>query len=444
MKSMAPEVAVIIGAGPAGLTAAYELVTRTHIKPIILEKSNFMGGLARTVNYKGNRIDIGGHRFFSKSDRVMDWWLARMPMEMVNGKEQQIAYQKAFRLVAANEKGPDPEQVDEVMLLRKRKSRLYFKRKFFDYPISLKLDTLCKLGFVSTMKIGFSYLKALLLPIKPEENLEQFFINRFGKELYLTFFKSYTEKVWGTPCEKIDAAWGAQRIKGLSITKALLHATKKILGQSQDVRQKKTETSLIEQFLYPKYGPGQLWEIVAEEVKSKGAELYTDIEVTGLVVDGDRVKAVETINRQTSEKKTFQADYVFSSMPVKELIRALSCEVPHEVKEISEGLVYRDFITVGLLVKELKIKNDDERAQKLITDNWIYIRMCASDACRSLTIGAHIWLATRIKYGWAWNTFAMKPTTYGVGLTKRCRLWALTNWTRLELLINLRCSIRQS
>ncbi len=243
--------AIIIGAGPAGLTAAFELLTRTGVKPIVLEKSTYMGGISRTVEYKGNRIDIGGHRFFSKSDRVMDWWLHQMPM------------------ATAATTG-----AERVMLLRQRKSRIYFLRKFFDYPIQLNGDTLRNLGFRRVLRIGFSYLRVALFPPRHVENLEQFFISRFGRELYQTFFKSYTEKVWGVPCNQISAEWGAQRIKGLSITRTILHFVKKIFRRSKDVRQKDTETSLIEQFMYPKLGPGQLWEVVAEKVKAMGGQIH--------------------------------------------------------------------------------------------------------------------------------------------------------------------------
>ncbi len=197
-----PRKAIIIGAGPAGLTAAYELLRRTDIIPIVLEKSQYMGGIARTVNYKGNRIDIGGHRFFSKSDRVMQWWLDILPLEAGAGGSERIGYQSRFRPVQTSVQGPDPEQCDRVMLLRRRKSRIFFNRKFFDYPIRLTPDTVKKLGFWKTLRIGFSYLRAAAFPIRNETNLEEFFINRFGRELYQTFFKSYTEKVWESTAAK--------------------------------------------------------------------------------------------------------------------------------------------------------------------------------------------------------------------------------------------------
>ena len=174
---MTKRTAVIIGAGPAGLTAAFELLTRTDIHPIVLEKSTDMGGISRTVNYKGNRIDIGGHRFFSKSERVMDWWLRMLPLQRVAAGAQQITYQSRTTTVDGTE-GPDPESEDRVMLLRSRRSRIYFNRRFFDYPITLSAETLIKLGFLRSIKIGFSYIRSALFPIKPERNLEEFFINR--------------------------------------------------------------------------------------------------------------------------------------------------------------------------------------------------------------------------------------------------------------------------
>jgi protoporphyrinogen oxidase len=363
--------AVIIGAGPAGLTAAYEMLERTTLKPVVVETSDFMGGISRTVNYKGNRIDIGGHRFFSKSDRVMQWWLNILPLQGGAGAEHAIRYQGRSTTVAGNEAGPDPETEDRVMLVRSRKSRIYFSRRFFDYPISLSPDTVRKLGILRTMKIGFSYLRSSLFPIRPERNLEEFFINRFGRELYATFFKSYTEKVWGVPCDEISAEWGAQRIKGLSIMKAVAHFLKKLTRRSRDVAQKDTETSLIEQFFYPKHGPGQMWEEVAKIVRAKGGEILTHHRATRFLTEGNRVRAVVVRRDADGAELELAADHVFSSMPVRHLIRALDAPVPPEIAAIAEGLVYRDFITVGLLLEKLKVREADGGP---IRDNWIYIQ----------------------------------------------------------------------
>jgi protoporphyrinogen oxidase len=369
--------AVIIGAGPAGLTAAFELLKRAGgVQPIVLEKSEYMGGLSRTVNYKGNRIDIGGHRFFSKSDRVMEWWLHMLPMQALQKGQPTITYHHMKRSIQLEGHGPDPEKSDKVMLLRPRKSRIYYLRRFFDYPISLSRDTLLKLGFIRTCKIAISYLMSALLPIKNEQNLEQFFINRFGKELYQTFFKSYTEKVWGVPCTAISAEWGAQRIKGLSIWKALGHALKQAFPRpsSPDIMQKGTETSLIEQFLYPKYGPGQMWEEVAAQIKAMGGTILTGYVMNSVITDGNRIRAVGATHIATGQGETFEGDYFFSTAPIRDLLRAFDVPPPAMVREVSEGLVYRDFITVGLLVNRLKIHEDSPQGKRLIADNWIYIQ----------------------------------------------------------------------
>ncbi len=363
--------AIIIGGGPAGLTAAFELLTRSDIKPIVLEKSTYMGGISRTVNYKGNRIDIGGHRFFSKSDRVMQWWLQQMPMDETAKAGTVITYQNQKRELPAN--APKASERDDVMLLRNRKSRIYFLRKFFEYPIQLSVATLKNLGILRTIKIGFSYMKAMLFPPKRIENLEQFFISRFGKELYETFFHSYTEKVWGVPCQDISAEWGAQRVKGLSISKTIAHMLKKMFQKRSDVSQKDVETSLIERFLYPKLGPGQLWEIVAKRVQELGGTILTEFDVDTINIDGDRVVSISG-NDKTGHRLDFAGDYFFSTMPIKELTNSMrGVEIPKDIREISDGLQYRDFVTVGLLVKRLSVE-DKDRPKQLIRDNWIYIQ----------------------------------------------------------------------
>ena len=367
-----PKTAILIGGGPAGLTAAYELLQTSDIHPIVIEATDYFGGISRTANHNGNRIDIGGHRFFSKSDRVMNWWLDILPLQKLPEGMQTITYQRRSTTVGGDDEGPDPEREDLVMLLRSRKSRIYFNRKFFDYPITLSLDTLRKLGAWRSMKIGFSYMRSVVFPIRPERNLEEFFINRFGRELYATFFKSYTEKVWGVPCNEISAEWGAQRIKGLSITKAILHILKKAFSRRGDIRQKGTETSLIEQFLYPKHGPGQMWEEIARRIRERGGTIMTRHVVTRLHTDGAaRVVAVTVKRLDDGQEIRLDCDYVFSSMPVRSLIRAIDQKVPEEVSKVAEGLMYRDFITVGVLLDKLLVKEPDGGP---IRDNWIYIQ----------------------------------------------------------------------
>ena len=407
--------AIIIGAGPAGLTAALEFLRKTGVQPIVLEASQEIGGISRTIRYKGNRMDIGGHRFFSKSDRVMQWWMELMPVEGADVAVE-ISYQGKQRVVqvpfdlpeepplrgmgplvvvetdteetdamgdevvtahghTATVVAPLPESDDLVMLVRPRKSRIYYLRKFFDYPIKLSGTTIGNLGPVRMVKIGVSYVMSRVRPIKVEKSLEDFLINRFGRELYLTFFKSYTEKVWGTPCDTISAEWGAQRIKGLSLTTAVKHFVRKAFsgrprGTTEDVAQKGTDTSLIERFLYPKFGPGQLWEHVAEKIVAMGGQIRMGWKVVGIETEGDRVVAVEVMN-ESGEHDRIEGDYFLSTMPMKDLVRAMRSEVPANVREVSEGLEYRDFITVGVLANKLDVT---EHGGGLIRDTWIYIQ----------------------------------------------------------------------
>jgi protoporphyrinogen oxidase len=378
---MKPGTAIIIGAGPAGLTAAIELQRQSGIKPIVIEASHEIGGISRTVRYKGNRMDIGGHRFFSKSDRVMRWWLELMPVEAGAGPDgasqgSQLRYQGQQRDLPQAAAAPDPRTEDLVMLVRQRKSRIYFLRRFFDYPISLTAATFRNLGLARTFRCGISYMRSALLPQREEKSLEDFIINRFGKQLYLTFFKSYTEKVWGVPCNEISAEWGAQRIKGLSLKGVALHFLKKTLDRkpSGDIAQKQTETSLIEKFLYPKYGPGQLWEHAAGLVRAGCGEIHHGIQVDRVNIAGKTVASVGGMN-EAGERVTFSGDYFLSTMPVRDLVRAISAagpgQVPAEVTEVSEGLMYRDFITVGLLASKLAVTEKDGSPLK---DNWIYIQ----------------------------------------------------------------------
>lgn len=384
---MTQKTAIIIGAGPAGLTAAYELVTRTNIRPIILEMSDIMGGISRTVEYKGNRIDTGGHRFFSKSDRVMDWWLAHLAIEAGVKDQVQIAYQNKKRDLAVAAEGPSPETEDEVMLLRGRKSRIYYQGKFFNYPITLDLDTIQKLGIRRAARIAVSYTRASLFQ-REENNLEDFMINRFGRELYKTFFRDYTHKVWGIPCSEISAEWGAQRVKGLSLQTAAAHFFKRLIpSPPEDISQKGTETSLIEHFLYPKLGPGQMWEVVAEKIKVHGGEILTGWRVDTLHVDSNYPKRILGVSATTAqgEVKRFDGDLVFSTMAMKQLVQSLRKEidVPNDVFEISEGLMYRDFLTVGVLLDQLKVHEEGANGDKRpISDNWLYIQDTGVDVGR--------------------------------------------------------------
>ncbi len=413
--------AIIIGAGPAGLTAAYELLTKTDIHPIVLEMSGDIGGLSKTVNYKGNRIDIGGHRFFSKSDRVVEWWLNFLPLSAdAHQQHIDIAYQNKHASFDLDEKKIGAGE--RVMLLRSRKSRIYYLKKFFDYPVKLSVDTLRKLGIIKVSRIDFSYISSRINPIKPEENLAQFFTNRFGKELYETFFKDYTEKVWGVPCEKIPADWGRQRVKGLSISKAIKHAIQSGFKKNKSISQQGTETSLIEQFLYPKLGPGQMWETVAEEIINMGGEIHLHHKTTGFYCSDHHIDAVVAIDTKNDDEKILSADYVFSTMPVKYLIRGMQdVYIPPHVKKISEGLEYRDFITVGILVNKMTVKENNG----LIKDNWIYIQE------KNVNAG-------RLQIFNNWSPFMVKdPNTVWLGVEYFCNkqdeMWQMSDQTLQQM-----------
>ncbi|MDD3435810.1 MAG: NAD(P)/FAD-dependent oxidoreductase [Candidatus Gastranaerophilales bacterium] len=402
--------AVIIGAGPAGLTFAYELLEKTDISPVIFEATEDLGGISKTVEYKGNRIDIGGHRFFSKSDKIMQWWLNILPLQKISRN-----HPSPQPSPARGEGEIDPEKTDKVMLVRSRLSRIFFLRKFFDYPISLSTATFKNLGLIRVIKIGLSYIKSSIFS-KKEKSLEDFFINRFGKELYLTFFKDYTEKVWGVPCSEIKPEWGAQRIKGLSIRKTILHAIKKFFSKNSGLSQKDEETSLIEQFMYPKLGPGCMWESVAQIIKSKGGEINLGQKIVGINSKDNKITSVLVQDTQTGKIIEHRADYYISSMPVRDLIAAMGNNVPSEVKEISDGLKYRDFITVGLLMKKLKTD---------MPDNWVYIQE------RDVKLG-------RLQIFNNWSPYLVKnPDNIWIGLEYFCNegdeLWNMPDFTEFAI-----------
>ncbi len=359
--------AYIIGAGPAGLTAAYELLKRGDFQVTVLEKTDRIGGISQTVRHGGNRMDIGGHRFFSKDQRVMQWWADMMPLQGAPSYDDK----QLGREVALTQGGPDPESEDRVMLMRNRVSRIYYQHHFFDYPISLKWETLKTMGFGTTLKVGFSFLWATLRK-RPNDNLENYYINSFGKELYGMFFEGYTEKLWGRHPREIDASWGKQRTKELSIFGILKDMLGKIfLTKAQ--RQKQVQTSLIEEFRYPKYGPGQLWETVADEVRRMGGEVIMESEVLGMTTQEGRVTALTY--RDAQGKHTVEADLFFSSMPVKDLIAGMN-DVPAPVAQVAAGLPYRDFVTVGLLVDKLELKNETKLKTlgNIVPDCWIYVQ----------------------------------------------------------------------
>lgn len=415
MNTEKSSTAIIIGAGPAGLTAAYRFLLDTDIKPVILEESEYIGGISRTAVVGGNRMDIGGHRFFSKNDEVNAMWQELMPLQgkpsiddLTLGVEKPLA-----------EDGPDPETEDRVMLLRNRISRIFFLRKFFDYPISLKPETFKNMGFANTMRAGFGYLGSCIVK-KKEDSLENFYINRFGRPLYEMFFEDYTTKLWGRSPAQISADWGAQRVKGLSLSKAVWNVLSKPFRPKD-----KVETSLIEQYYYPKKGPGQLWETLADEIRRRGGEIIMNTRIEKIRVENGRVSAVTA-----SDGREFTGDYFMSTMPVKDLVAGMGEAAPADVRRIAAGLPYRDFITVGLLVNKLKLQNKTKVRTLTgdVPDCWIYVQE------RDVKIGR-----LQLFNNWSPYMVADPKHTMWIGLEYFCNegdeLWSMSDEAFIDFAI---------
>ena len=315
-KFKGEDTVVVIGAGPAGLSAAYELV-RCGIQPIVFEKSGTVGGIARTENYKGYHFDVGGHRFFSKIEHINHLW---------------------------------QEMLGENLLNVQRLSRIYYKGRFFKYPIVLS-NALVNLGPLESVLILLSYLRVQLRPNVEESTFEQWVSNRFGSRLYRTFFKTYTEKVWGIACNQIRADWAAQRIKGLSLMAAVSNAI---------LRTQKTRT-LVNQFIYPLKGPGMMWRSFQQAIEAGGSQIHFDSEV--LQIDSENGRVVSVSCSQNGQLFNMPADHVISTMPIDRLVRALHRSVPSEVTDAADGLSYRSFLIVNLIV----------RKRDLFKDQWIYV-----------------------------------------------------------------------
>lgn len=360
--------AIIVGAGPAGLTAAYELLKRGGVHPVILEMDDVVGGLSRTVDFGGNRMDIGGHRFFTKSHEVQAVWREVMPQASAPAFDDRLL----GRACALSADGADPEQTEAVFLDRQRISRILYLHRFFDYPVSLNRTTICNLGFSRMLGMGLSYLFSRVYK-REERSLEDFMVNRFGKRLYQTFFEDYTRKVWGRSPQELDADWGSQRIKGLSLGAVV----KDFFQRALHVRQKQVETSLIERFLYPKHGPGQFYECLRDRVVRMGGEIRMGCRVVGLEGDAGRHLTGVIYVAPDGSRHRLPADYVLSSMPVKDLVAAFPGGwVPDAVQEIAAALPYRDFMTAGLLVDRLELRNETKYRTlgDIVPDCWIYIQ----------------------------------------------------------------------
>ena len=403
---------IIIGAGPAGLTAAYELMSQSKDYEVtVFEESDMFGGISRTVNYKGNRMDMGGHRFFSKVPEVNEWWEKMLPSQGALPYDDIVLKRES----AIKKGGPDPEKTDRVMLKRHRLSRIFFNSKFFDYPISMKFDTVKNMGFGTTAVAGFSYMKSAMFK-KKENSLEDFYINRFGKKLYSMFFENYTENLWGRHPSEISPEWGAQRVKGLSI-KAIL---KDMFGKAFHQKNRKVETSLIEEFSYPKLGPGQLWEITADEFVKLGGKIIKNAKVTKILKNSDN-KLTSIIYLKDGKEQQFEGDYIISSMPVKDLVEGMN-DVPEKYLDIAKGLPYRDYMTVGVLVPHLNLKNETKikTISNIVPDDWVYVHD------RNVKMG-------RFQVYNNWSPYLVKDieNTVWIGLEYFCNegdeLWSMTD-----------------
>lgn len=364
---MRDKIAIIIGAGPAGLSAAYNFLTKTEdVLPIIFEELDCVGGISRTVHHNGNGIDLGGHRLFSKNQEILDFWEKILPLQGKPPIDDKILGRK----ITVSENGPDPDETDRVMLKRKRVSRIYYLRKFFDYPVSLKASTILNMGLGRTFCAGMSYIKSCLFK-REEKSLEDFMINRFGLVLYRMFFENYTQKVWGLHPRDISKEWGEQRIKGLSLSKALLNA---LLSPFKLISNKQKETSLIEEYFYPKFGCGQLWDFMADEIRRLGGEIHLNTKVIGFDFDGENIKSVRVV--ENGEDKSYKGNYYISSMPVKDLVAGLGDRVPENVKNVAQELPYRDYMLVGFYCNKINLKNNTKipTINNICPDSWIYIQ----------------------------------------------------------------------
>ncbi len=318
--------AVIVGAGPAGLTAAYEL-SKQRVPVVVLESDDvYVGGISRTVNYKGFRFDIGGHRFFSKSREVEDMWT---------------------------------EIAGDEMLNRPRSSRIYYRGQFYTYPLK-PFEALSKLGVVESILCVLSFFKAKIRPTHDPKTFEDWVVNQFGERLFRIFFKTYTEKVWGMSCREISADWAAQRIKGLSLGSAIKHA---LQGQKTSTDRKTVVKTLIDTFRYPRLGPGLMWELCAEKIQKQGGAVHLGHRVVGCRYDATKKLWIVTSRTRDGQTQEFLAEHVISSMPIRELVANIEPKLPESARKAAASLRYRDFLTVGLIVRE----------KDRFNDNWIYI-----------------------------------------------------------------------
>ena len=410
---------VVIGAGPAGLTAAYELL-KAGYSVTVLEASDRIGGICTSVQHGGCRMDLGGHRLFSKDERITEWWKQIMPLQGAPSLDDKLTGRKK----RYPKGGADPERTDSVLLIRERSSHIYYKRRMFDYPLNFSLGMLASFDPLTAAKVIGSYLYYSVRKL-PETNLENFYINRFGRVLYSMFFESYTQKLWGKHPRCISADWGVQRVKGISITTVAKDMLRKLTGtKSAD----NTETSLIEQFWYPKLGSGQLWETVAQRIREMGGRIVADSRVTGFRTENGR------LTHAVCGDRAYAADEFISSMPLSELVNALPS--PESIRSTANGLPYRELVVLGLLVDRIELKNRSAKPSlgNILPDVWIYVQD------RRVKLG-------RIQIFNNWSPYIVKDPqrTVWLGLEYFCskgdEIWEMSEKQLLSLALGELCRI---
>lgn len=354
---------VIIGAGPAGLSAALSILENTDYKPIIIEKDSEIGGLSKTLKNGDFFTDIGPHRFFTKNDKVMNLWTSLLSVQGKSAIDDLILGRNF------NENGANPETEDNVFLKRKRFSRIYYRKHFIDYPIKINPSIFIAMGLFKSIQAGFSYIKSCFFKLN-ETNLETFMINRFGRVLYELFFEGYTYKVWGIHPKMIQKEWGEQRIKKISLLGILINAIKSAIHLN-----KEKETSLIDEYFYPKFGSSQMWESMANRIIELGGKIMLNTQVIGINNDNSKITSIKILDKISRNEDIIDVTNVISSMPIKDLIINME-NVPSNISEIASNLPYRDFILVNFVTKNLNLKNNTKHKtiNNIAPDSWIYLQ----------------------------------------------------------------------
>lgn len=367
---MKPKI-VIIGAGPAGLTCAYQLLkeNKNKYEVVILEKEDTVGGISKSVNFNGYTVDTGIHRYFTKNDTIKNIWEELLPLQNKLSYDQKLVNKK---MDFNNKIGSNPEKDEKSLLIKDRKSRIYYGKKFYDYPVNINKNMLKQLGLFEVFLCGMSYFKSVIIKRK-DDSLENFYINKFGKRLYKMFFESYTEKVWGVHPRDISSSWGEQRAKGLSISSIILDIVKKKLKVKN---KKNTLVSLTDSFVYPKLGSLQMWDTMKDEIINMGGKIILEASIKKFNTKNNKI--VSICYDEKKAKKEIKCDKLISSMPIKDLFLLFddNLKVPRDIYDAAVNLPYREFMSVCLVLKNINWKNDSlkKNVSDIPVDSWDYIQ----------------------------------------------------------------------